>query len=108
MHNWICTSSGWKNRGNPVDNNIALKLAKAVRERRKRLESGAKKELDQPTSFLDKSKSAFLYADRLAGEMVDGMLSILPYTQSQLHKIGVGVSDEERAAKSRGSHRERL
>ena len=85
-----------------ADNALLVARARAERERRRRLAQRNEAELDQPTSFMDKAKSAANYAGMIANELNVGILSILPSAaRNKLQELGVGVPGTE-FGKTRG------
>lgn len=76
-----------------------LALIEAEEEIRRRR---AEKEREAGTT--PNSRSAVQYADRIAGEFNEGLMSLLPDTISNnLRTVGVGVSDEEREQNPSGA-----
>lgn len=72
-----------------------LRLAQALQLQEQDLAGAAETELDEPSSFLDKGKAAFNYVDALAGEVNEGLMTLLPsIARNKLKEIGIGSEGE--------------
>lgn len=72
-----------------------LRIAELERERRGRMARSAQAETGEPSSFLDKAKSAGRYGIDIVNEVNRGLLSFLPaMAREKLEGIGIGVETD--------------